>query len=116
MYEDYFRQVQARTPEQLVQRLLDRMRSSARDGHSICRQAFLRAEHHQGRNTRRAIAALREILDGPDLRHILVSGPMGPGVSGILAENTIARLVRRHGRAVYEPWETAARAAVSHGS
>ncbi|NIA21558.1 MAG: PQQ-binding-like beta-propeller repeat protein [Anaerolineaceae bacterium] len=111
LYEDYFRQAQARTPEHLVQRLLDRMKSSARDGHSICRQAFLRAEYYQGRNARRAIAALREILDVPGLRHILVSGPGGPGVSGILAEKAIARLVRRQGRAVYKPWETAARAA-----
>ncbi|MBN2582967.1 MAG: PQQ-binding-like beta-propeller repeat protein [Planctomycetes bacterium] len=109
LYEDYYHYNLGRLDADLAQRLAERMKSSAVDADSICRQALLRAEALADRNARAAVAALQEILDGgPELRHVQVSLSAAEGVSGILAEQSIARLIERHGRAVYAPWDALA--------
>jgi len=110
LYEDFYRIAFANSRTELIDRVLDRLRESATGGSNLCRQAFLRAEHLSRRSPSDAVASIQEVLDDPASRHARVAGPVGPGVSGILAEEAIDRLIASHGRDLYRPWEQAAQA------
>jgi outer membrane protein assembly factor BamB len=105
LFEDFYRQARQKQNRTQMARLLDRLETSATDGANNCRQAFLRADFLVATSPRKAIAALQNILDDPPSRHVRVTKLAGPGVSGILAEETIGRLITLHGRRLYDPWE-----------
>lgn len=111
LFEDYYRRARQELDREQMARLLDRIEASAAGGVNRCRQAFLRADFLVAVSPRKALAALQSILDDPPSRQVRVAGPAGPGVSGILAEQAIGRLIARHGRRLYDPWERKASAA-----
>jgi len=105
LFEAFYRIAYMHSSTELIARLLNRLRESAGSGANLCRQAFLRAEYVSRRDPADAVAALQEVLDDPASRHVRLSKPAGPGVSGILAEEAIGRLMVRYGGEIYRPWE-----------
>jgi len=113
LYEDFYLHCLGGGDATLAPRLADRLRDAALDPDSACRQAMLRAGAAEAQgDVRAAVGALQEIFDGHDLRHVQMTFVAGTGVSGILAEQHIERLMARHGRAVYAPWDDRAAAAL----
>lgn len=111
LFEDFYRLAYLRSSRELMIHVLDRLEESATSGATRCRQAFLRAEFVGAGNPHAALAAIQQVLDDPASRQTRVSGPTGPGVSGILVEEAIGRLIAAHGRDLYRPWENLAAAA-----
>jgi len=113
LYEDFYLHCLGGGDTTLAPRVADRLRDAALDPDSACRQAMLRAEAAEAQgDARAAIGALQDIFDGHDLRHVQMTFVAGTGVSGILAERQIERLLARHGRATYAPWDNRAAAAL----
>ncbi len=114
----YAQQLTARggaNPPPLAQELYDRAAAAAQSPSQQVQYRISRGELAMRAKNYGLVATLaQQILDDPEMRLVTISDPRGGGTTqaAVVAEHTIAMLIRQHGREVYAPFDVQAEEAV----